>query len=136
MSIPAFGDPTYAMTRHLPGVDFDAAVERAIDALHKAGFGVLSTINLHVAFHNKLGVDFPRYRILGACNPPLAHQAVVSEPGIGALLPCNVVVAEQEDGSVVSVIDPRALFAVINRPEIMPIAEEVKSKLEHVLEVL
>jgi len=127
------GHPTYTKNARLPGADFDATVEKVRTELSKEGFGVLTEIDLKATMKKKLDIDVPRYLILGACNPPLAHQAVSAEPGIGALLPCNVMVAEEEDGVFVGAIDPGAMFSVVGRADVEAIAEEVGARLDRVL---
>lgn len=127
-------NPTYGITRHLPGVAVEEARERAIVALKAEGFGVLTEIDVQKTLKEKLGVDHPPYRILGACNPPLAHRALQGDPGVGLLLPCNVVVAGHPDGgSVVSAIDPRAMFQVVDTPGLAPIVTEVEARLRRVI---
>ena len=116
---------------------FDQVVERVREELGKEGFGVLTEIDVKATLKKKLDVDFANYIILGACNPPLAHQALSADPGVGLLLPCNVVVTEDADGNaVVGAIDPIAMFAVVGREDIAPIAMEVSQKLERVLAAL
>ena len=130
----AFGDPAYALTRKVEGRSFDEVVGAAREALSAEGFGVLTEIDVKATLRKKLDTDFRDYLILGACNPPLAHQALTHEPGIGVLLPCNVVVASDPDGAVVvSAIDPIKMFGVIERDELEPIAKDVKQKLARVL---
>ena len=130
-------DPTYGITKHLPEIDFDQALERTIAALKGEGFGVLTEIDVKETLKKKLDVEIPRYRILGACNPPLAHRALMAEPGIGLLLPCNVVVAERaEGGSTVSAVAPMKMFGVVDNPELNPVVDEVEAKLRRVLESL
>lgn len=124
-----YGDPTYGLTRHLPDVTLDQADARIRAALADRGFGVLTTIDIQATLEKKLGVQRPPYRILGACNPALAHRGLEAEPGLGLLLPCNVVVAEEDGGAVVSAIDPVAVFAVIDRPGIADLASEVRDLL-------
>ena len=132
-----FGAPKYAITRRLEGSTFDAVVERTRAALGEQGFGVLTEIDIAATLKKKLDADMRRYLILGACNPPLAHEAVTAEPGIGVLLPCNVVVAEDADGAiVVSGIDPNVMFSVVGRAEIEPIAQKVHDLLCAALETL
>jgi uncharacterized protein (DUF302 family) len=114
---------------------YDQAVERTREALASEGFGVLTEINVRETLKKKLDVDFRRYVILGACNPPLAHQALTNEIDIGLLLPCNVIVyeGEQEGSSVVQVMDPEAALALSGNAEIRPLAHEVKARLERAL---
>ncbi len=133
----SYGDPAYALTRHLEGVAFDDAVARARAALGKEGFGVLTEIDVKATLKKKIDVDWRNYLILGACNPKLAHQALLGELGIGVLLPCNVVVAEDADGGVaVSAIDPEKMFSVVDAPGMQPIVDQVRAKLERVIETL
>jgi uncharacterized protein (DUF302 family) len=132
-----FGDPSYGITRRLPGTAYKDAVPVVKEALAKEGFGVLTEIDVKATLKKKIDVPFKSYVILGACNPPLAHKALSAEPGIGLLLPCNVVVAEDgENGAVVSAIDPSAMFAVVGRPEIEHLAGEVRAKLEKALDAI
>jgi len=118
-------------------VTFDDAVERVIDALQAEGFGVLSDIDVAATLKKKLGEDMPPYRILGACNPPLAHRALTSEPSIGLLLPCNVIVRQDNDGAVhVEMMDPSAVLELVGNPGVNEIAIEVQNRLERVLATL
>lgn len=126
--------PAYGLTRDLPGVAWEAAIDRTVAALKTEGFGVLTRIDVHDVMKAKLNVDYRKYVILGACNPHLAHQALQGEPWTGLLLPCNVVVAEAEDGVVVSAISPTAMFSVVNNPGVAPVAAEAEQKLVRVLE--
>jgi len=113
---------------------FDDAIERVTEELEKEGFGVLSDINVAAALKKKLDEDIPPYRILGACNPVLAHQAVTAVPEIGLLLPCNVLVREDEAGQVhVSFMDPGAVLGLVDEPEVEPLAAQVKEKLTRVM---
>lgn len=125
--------PAYGIHRLLPGVDFDAAVERTTAALAAESFGVLTTIDVQATMQKKLGLQTNRYVILGACNPPLAREALGAEPGIGLLLPCNVVVSEVEGGCAVAAIDPVAMFRVVERPDVAPLADAVGAKLRRVI---
>lgn len=126
---------TYGTQVEVP-VPYARAVELAREALAAKGFGVLTEIDVKATMRKKLDVDFRPYVILGACNPPLAHQALSAEPAIGLLLPCNVVVhaADDEARSVVAVLDPVAQLGITGRDDIRPIAEQVRSLMRGVLE--
>jgi len=115
------------------GLGFDEAVKRVTEELAKEGFGVLTEIDVAATLKKKLGLDMPPYRILGACNPQFAHQAIELEPQIGALLPCNVVVREEGKKTRVDIMDPLAVLQLVERPEIEGIAAEVRKRLERVL---
>jgi uncharacterized protein (DUF302 family) len=112
---------------------YDRAVARVTEELYKEGFGVLTTIDVQETLKRKLGVEFTRYVILGACNPPLAYRALQTEEQIGLLLPCNVIVYEKEGQTVVGAFDPMVMAILLEREEIRPIADEVKRKLERVV---
>jgi uncharacterized protein (DUF302 family) len=112
---------------------YERAVERVGEELAKEGFGVLTTIDVRETLKKKLGVEFNNYVILGACNPPLAHRALQAEEQIGLLLPCNVIVYEKGGSTVVAAFDPMMMVTVLERDEIRPIAEEVKTRLERVI---
>jgi uncharacterized protein (DUF302 family) len=116
---------------------FDEAIETVTEELAKEGFGVLTEIDVQATLKKKLGEDMRPYRILGACNPPLAHQAVTAVPEIGLLLPCNVLVREDDEGKVrVSFMDPGSVLGLVDNPDVEPLAEQVKEKLERVLAAL
>jgi len=116
---------------------FETAQERVIEALKQEGFGVLTRIDVHDTLKAKLGVDFREYAILGACNPPFANQAIAAERDIGLLLPCNVVVREDESGAVnVGFMDPKAVLEVVDNPVIEEIAVQVRERLVRVCESL
>lgn len=110
---------------------FAAALERVTAALKEQSFGVLSDIDIQQAMKEKLGVDMPAYRILGACNPPLAHRALQAEPEVGLLLPCNVTVREQADGSIaVGFLDPQMMVQLTSNPGIAGVADEAAQRLD------
>lgn len=118
-------------------LDFDAAIEKVTADLQTEGFGVLSDIDVAAKIKEKLDKDMPRYRILGACNPALANQAIEAVPDIGLLLPCNVLVREEEDGAVnVSFMDPISVMSLVDHPGVEPLAGEVRARLERVLDAL
>ena len=129
--------PTYGYTRTFANTSHDEAYDRVVEALKEEGFGVLTEIDVKSTLKAKLGVDFRPYTILGACNPPLAHKALTSELALGLLLPCNVVVTEDEEGNaIVSIVNPREMFKVVDNDELMSIAGEVDARVQRVLESL
>jgi uncharacterized protein (DUF302 family) len=115
---------------------FDQAIEKVTEELKKEGFGVLTSIDVKETLKKKIDVDFKKYTILGACNPKLAHGALQVEEELGLLLPCNVIVYEKNDKTVVSIFDPMVMTMVIDNPNMKPVAEEVKNKLQRVLEAV
>jgi uncharacterized protein (DUF302 family) len=119
-------------------VPYEEAVEKVTAALKTQGFGVLTQIDVQATLKQKLNVDHRRYVILGACNPPLAHRALQAEPGVGLLLPCNVIVYEGErDGeSVVSIVDPLVMMQVSDNPELAAVATQAEEKLKKVVAAL
>ena len=124
----------YGITKELPGIPFEEAVPKVTEAIAAEGFGVLTEIDVQATMKKKLDVDFRKYVILGACNPPLAHQALSAEPHIGLLLPCNVIVMERDEGgSIVSAIHPEVQFTLVEQPGLEEIAGEVREKLERAL---
>ena len=126
----------YHFSTRLQG-DVDSIEQQLISALQEEGFGVLTEINVQETFKKKLNIEGRPYKILGACNPPLAHKAISAEPDIGLLLPCNVVIREEEDQSVtVAFMDPVSVFTLIERDDIAPLASEVRSRLERVRDAL
>jgi uncharacterized protein (DUF302 family) len=123
---------TYSFKTKLE-LPYDQAVEKVTAALKGEGFGVLTEIDVKTTLKNKLDVDFRRYVILGACNPPLAHQALQAELDLGLLLPCNVIVYEEDGGSVVSIVDPQSMLGVVQNPELDLVAGEARSRLQRVV---
>ena len=115
----------------------ESALTKTIDALKVEGFGVLTEIDVKETFKKKLGVDYLPYKILGACNPPLAHRALTAAPEVGLLLPCNVTVRQLENGSIeVAMIDPLMMMGVIDNPALIAIANEARERLERVAQAL
>ncbi len=116
------------------GRTFDDAVAHVIDALQTEGFGILSDIDVAATLKKKLGAEMPPYRILGACNPPLAQRAIAAEPSIGLLLPCNVVVRQDDAGTVhVEIMNTEAVLQLVDKPGIAALAGEVRQRLNRVL---
>ncbi len=117
--------------------DFESAVKKATDALQAEGFGILTEIDVAQTLKAKLGVEQSPYKILGACNPSLAHRALSIAPEVGLLLPCNVVVRQLDAGSCeVSIVDPQGMLAIVNRPELKGVAAEARARLERVAAAL
>lgn len=128
---------SYGYEKRFGTKNFDEAVSQITESLQQEGFGVLTEIDVKATLKKKLDVDFRRYKILGACNPSLAHRALGAEPQIGLLLPCNVVVQETDGGDIVaSVIDPKAMFALVDKPELKAVANEADERLKRVVESL
>jgi len=118
-------------------LSFEDAVSRATEALKAEGFGILTEIDVRETLKKKLDVDFRKYRILGACNPPFAYQALQAEDKIGTMLPCNVIVQERADGKVeISAVDPVASMRAIENPALGAVAEQVRAKLKKVIDGL
>jgi len=112
-------------------LDFESALKKVGEELAKEGFGILTEIDVQATRKKKLNADMPPYRILGACNPPFAHRAISAEPTIGLLLPCNVVVRQDDAGKVqVEFMDPEVMVQLVDRPEVQGIATEVRERLQ------
>jgi uncharacterized protein (DUF302 family) len=124
---------SYHFSKRLP---FDQAVTRVTDALKREGFGILTDIDVKATIKSKLGEDFREYRILGACNPPLAFRALQLQDKIGTMLPCNVIVQEHQSDVEVSAVDPVASMQAIDNPGLADVAKEVQAKLKRVVEGL
>lgn len=128
---------TYYHNTILNGISFEEAVNKTIEALKKEGFGVLTEIDIKATLKKKLAVDFQNYKILGACNPAFAYNALLVEDKIGTMLPCNVVVQEKEDGFIeVSAVDPMASMQAVTNEDLMGIADEVNEKLKRVIDAI
>lgn len=115
-------------------MSFEDAIKKVVEELKKEGFGILTEIDVKETLKKKLDVDFRKYKILGACNPPFAYQALQAEDKIGTMLPCNVIVQETAEGTVeVSAVDPVASMQAIHNPRLESIAEQVRAKLKKVI---
>jgi len=114
--------------------NFEQAIEKVTEELKLEGFGILTTIDVKETLKKKINVDFKKYTILGACNPPLAHKALQAEEELGLLLPCNVIIYEKDGNSIVSIFDPMVMAQIIENPGMQSVAEQVKEKLLRVLE--
>ena len=137
MAFGSFGEPAYGMTRTFGELTVAQAVARVTETLAAEGFGILSEINVTDTLSQKIGAKVQPYVILGACSPTLALEAIKAEPGIGLVMPCNVVVAELDEGQVtVSIIDPNALFQTIGRSDMSGFADEVRAQLQRALDAV
>lgn len=117
--------------------DYETSLARTVEALKAEGFGVLTEIDVKETMKKKIGVDMAAYKILGACNPPLAHRALTAAPEVGLLLPCNVTVRELESGAVeVALVDPLAMMSVVDNAELAAVAAEARARLERVAQAL
>lgn len=121
----------YYFNKTLANLSFDKVVDKTTQALKEEGFGILTEIDIKTTLKNKLDVDFPNYKILGACNPAFAHKALLAENKIGTMLPCNVIVRETENGSIeVAAVDPIASMTSVKNEDLAEIADEVRDKLK------
>lgn len=127
---------TYHFSKTLT-LTYDEAIDKVTEALKQEGFGVLTEIDVQATLKKKLNADFKKYKILGACNPAMAYEALKAEDKIGTMLPCNVIVQEREDGKIeVSAVDPVASMSAIHNPQLGLIASQVQAKLKAVIEHL
>lgn len=117
-------------------LSFEKTIEKVTEELKKEGFGVLTSIDVKETLKKKINVDFKNYTILGACNPPIAHKALLEEEELGLLLPCNIIVYEKGDKTVVSVFDPMIMTKIIDNNKVLPVAKQVKEKLGRVLQAV
>ena len=122
----------YGFTKDLD-IPCEKMIELVTEALKKEGFGILTEINVRDKFHEKLGSDFKKYMILGACNPPNAYKAILSEENIGLMLPCNVIVYEKQGRTRVAAFDPMVMSAILGNRQMEPVVDEVKARLERVI---
>jgi len=117
--------------------DFDKVIEKVTEELKNEGFGILTEIDVKETLKKKLDVDFKKYKILGACNPPYAHKALEAEDKIGTMLPCNVIVQEIEEGTVeVAAVNPMSSMQAVENEQLKEVAEEITNRLEHVIDKL
>jgi len=127
----------YYFNKTLTNLTFDEVVDKTTQALKEEGFGILTEIDIKTTLKNKLDVDFPNYKILGACNPAFAHKALMAENKIGTMLPCNVIVRETENGSIeVAAVDPIASMISVKNEDLGEIADEVRNKLKKAIDSL
>jgi len=133
MAIAARGAYAFRTKLNLP---YEQAVQKAREVLGEQGFGILTEIDVKKTMKEKIGVDFRPYIILGACNPELARRAMEAELDVGVLLPCNVVVYEEDSGSVVAAQDPEAMLSFVGNPALAPVAAEAAARIRHALDSL
>ncbi|SMG23161.1 Uncharacterized conserved protein, DUF302 family [Marivirga sericea] len=124
----------YYHEKTLTNVSFEEAIQKVTEALKEEGFGILTEIDVKETLKEKLDEDFRPYKILGACNPPFAHKALLAEDKIGAMLPCNVIVQQSDDGVEIAAVDPVASMQAVGNKDLVKIAEEIRSKLKSVVE--
>ncbi|WKK65132.1 DUF302 domain-containing protein [Lutimonas zeaxanthinifaciens] len=127
----------YYINKTLNDISFEEGINKVTESLKTQGFGILTEIDLKTTLKNKLDVDFYNYKILGACNPPFAYQALQSEDKIGTMLPCNVIVQEKTPGKIeISAVDPMASMQAVENPELGDLAKEVKDRLQKCIDAL
>jgi uncharacterized protein (DUF302 family) len=127
----------YYFNKKFAGIEFEEGIEMVTEELKKEGFGVLTEVDVKATFKKKLDIDFRKYKILGACNPPSAFKAIKTEHTIGLMLPCNVVVEEDEDGYIsISAINPLTTIGAADNKELMEVAEHISGKLKKVIDSL
>ena len=129
-------EASYAFHRALPGTSYDEAIARVESALKDQGFGILTRIDVRQTLKEKIDVDFRPYVILGACNPGLAHRALSADDNVGLLLPCNVVVAETDEGAEVAFANPKSMLDIADSPEVRPVADEAEKLLRRACDAL
>lgn len=135
-SIARQREPAYGITRVFPRASLEERREAITAALQREGFGILTEIDVQATLKKKLGIETRPYVILGACNPELANRALAEEPAIGLLLPCNVVLWQDNDAVVISIARPSSMFAIVDEPRVAQIAEEAEQRLTRALEML
>jgi uncharacterized protein (DUF302 family) len=126
---------SYGFTKVL-AMPFETVKDMVMEALKKEGFGILTQIDVKEKFKEKLGIDFKKYVILGACNPPYAHKAILAEEDIGLLLPCNVIVYEKDHGTALAIIRPKVAMQMVNNEVLGKLAEDMEAKLEKVFNAI
>ena len=127
---------TYYHEKTLENISFEEAIQKVTETLKEEGFGILTEIDVKETLKKKLDEDFRPYKILGACNPPFAHKALLAEDKIGAMLPCNVIVQQSDDSVEIAAVDPVASMQAVENKDLEGIAEEIQSKLKAVIESL
>ena len=123
----------YGFTKEIK-IPFDEAIEKISDKLKEEGFGILTKIDVKDKFKEKLGIDFKKYVILGTCNPPSAHKAIIAEENIGLMLPCNVIIYEKANRTAVSIVKPTVTMEMIDNEKLKEIARSIEIKLKHVID--
>lgn len=127
---------SYYFNKTITGISFDKAIEKITEQLKTEGFGILTEIDVKATLKKKLDVDFRNYRILGACNPPFAYKSLQAEDKIGTMLPCNIIVQEKEEGIEVAAVDPVASMMAVKNENLEPVAMEIRTRLQKVIDAL